>query len=63
MPGISFKIEGAITSHRVIAPEPLAESVASTVEVTEPLGAVPAGVPQYAADDLDIPAFLRRRTR
>jgi cell division protein FtsZ len=63
MPGISLKIESATPSHRVIAPEPLPEPVASKVEVTEPLGAVPAGVPQYAADDLDIPAFLRRRTR
>jgi cell division protein FtsZ len=63
MPGISLKIEGATPSHRVIAPEPLPEPVVSKVEVTEPLGAVPAGVPQYAADDLDIPAFLRRRTR
>jgi cell division protein FtsZ len=63
MPGISLKIEDAKNSHRFIAPEPLAEPTASRVEAKESLDAVPVGVPQYAADDLDIPAFLRRRTR
>ncbi|MBE9475109.1 MAG: cell division protein FtsZ [Chloroflexi bacterium] len=63
MPGISLKIEGATPSRRVIAPDLTAEPIASPVEMEEPLDAVPAGVPQYAADNLDIPAFLRRRTR
>jgi cell division protein FtsZ len=63
MPGISIKIEDAKNSHRLIAPEPLTEPTASRVEAKESLDAVPVGVPQYAADDLDIPAFLRRRTR
>lgn len=63
MPGISLKIDGATPSRRITAPEPFAETVSSSVEVKEHLDAVPVGGPQYAADDLDIPAFLRRRTR
>ena len=63
MPGISLKIDGATPSRRVIAPEPFVETVSSSIEVKEPLDAVPVGGPQYATDDLDIPAFLRRRAR
>jgi cell division protein FtsZ len=63
MPGITLKIDGAAPSHRVIDPEPFAETVSSSIEVRESLDAVPVGGPQYATDDLDIPAFLRRRAR
>jgi cell division protein FtsZ len=63
MPGISLKIDSAVPSRRVIAPEPFAETVSSSIEVREPLDAVPVGGPQYATDDLDIPTFLRRRAR
>ena len=63
MPGITLKIDGTAPSRRVIAPEPFTETVSSSIEVKEPLDAVPVGGPQYATDDLDIPAFLRRRGR
>ena len=63
MPGISLKIDGAAPSRRVISPKPFAETVSSSIEVKEPLDAVPVGGPQYATDNLDIPAFLRRRGR
>jgi cell division protein FtsZ len=63
MPGITLKIDGTAPSRRVIDPEPFAETVSSSIEVRESLDAVPVGGPQYATDDLDIPAFLRRRAR
>jgi cell division protein FtsZ len=61
MPGISLKIQEAAQSSQNQTPEP----VASSVKIAAPLAAIPAGVPQavMAADDLDIPAFLRRRNR
>lgn len=61
MPGITLKIDGTAPSRRVIDLEPFAETVSSSIEVRESLDAVPVGGPQYATDDLDIPAFLRRR--
>lgn len=61
MPGITLKIDAATSSQRVIAPEPFAEIVSSPIEVKASLDTMPVGVPQYAPDDLDIPAFLRRR--
>jgi cell division protein FtsZ len=63
MPGISLKIEDAQISKRIQHPEPIAEPLSPPTEVEESLEVVPAGAPQYAADDLDIPAFLRRRTK
>ena len=59
MPGISLKIEQTSNSRKTPTPEP----IASPPERVEPLEAVTAGVPQFAANDLDIPAFLRRRNR
>ena len=59
MPGISLKIEQALNSRPIPEPEP----IISPTERVEPLEAVTAGVPQYAANDLDIPAYLRRRNR
>ncbi len=61
MPGITLKIDGTAPSRRVIAPKPFTETASSSIEVKEPLEAVPVGGPQYATDNLDIPAFLRRR--
>jgi cell division protein FtsZ len=60
MPGISLKIEGASQQSQ----SPIPESSAPSVEVAEPAEAIPAGIPQaIVSDDLDIPAFLRRRSR
>ena len=63
MPGITLKIDGTAPSRRVIAPKPFTETASSSIEVKEPLEAVPVGGPQFATDNLDIPAFLRRRAR
>jgi cell division protein FtsZ len=59
MPGISQKIEQALNSR----PTPEPELITSPTERVEPLEAVTVGVPQFAANDLEIPAFLRRRNR
>jgi cell division protein FtsZ len=60
MPGISLKIERDSKPSLIQAPETNAEPV----KVTESVGAVPAGVPRsISVDDLDIPAFLRRRNQ
>jgi cell division protein FtsZ len=60
MPGISLKIE----ENPQLSQPPVHEPTPQTVEVSKPVEAVPAGIPQViASDDLDIPAFLRRRSR
>jgi len=59
IPGISQKIKEISDSKIKSASEPLSP----TVEVVEPLNAIPAGLPHIVADELDIPAFLRRRSR
>jgi cell division protein FtsZ len=60
MPGISRKIEQASQQRKPPVPETVTPSI-DIVETPEP---VPVGVPQAIfADDLDIPAFLRRRSR
>ncbi|UCD41819.1 MAG: cell division protein FtsZ [Chloroflexota bacterium] len=60
MPGISLKIE----ENSPLSQPPVHEPTPQTVEVSKPVEAVPAGIPQViASDDLDIPAFLRRRSR
>ena len=42
----------------------VSESESPPMEIAEPVDAVPAGIPQaIAPDDLDVPAFLRRRSR
>jgi len=62
MPGIGQKIEQAAALKRRVetnlSPEPAATA---PVDEVDPFQAVPAGVPQAAIDNLDIPAFLRRR--
>jgi cell division protein FtsZ len=64
MPGIALRIEQAASLPPVPEPQPIAEAVPSeTVQVVDRLQAVPAGIPQSAPDNLDIPAFLRRRNR
>jgi cell division protein FtsZ len=64
MPGISEKIERAAATRPSSPPEPVAEALPSpAVDQVEQLQPVPAGVPQVARDNLDIPAFLRRRNR
>ena len=63
MPGISLKIEEAASQHKVQERQPISEAAAGPVELGDHLQAVPAGMPQVAADNLDIPAFLRRRNR
>ncbi len=59
MPGISLKIEQASNIRNNQVPEP----IASPPERAKPMEAVTVGVPQSAANNLDIPAFLRRRNR
>lgn len=59
IPGISQKIKEISDSKIKSASEPVSPSV----EVSESLNAIPAGLPQIVADELDIPAFLRRRSR
>lgn len=64
MPGISLKIEQAAGLKREPDTQPIKDPVpAGRVEEVDQLQAVPAGVPQSAPDNLDIPAFLRRRNR
>jgi cell division protein FtsZ len=60
MPGISLNIESISKQSKPQVSKPAAppEDIPTVVE------SVPAGVPQaIASDDLDIPAFLRRRSR
>ena len=64
MPGISLRIDRAAG----VSPEPEAQPIpepvpAKAVEEVDHYHAVPAGVPQSAPENLDIPAFLRRRNR
>jgi cell division protein FtsZ len=64
MPGITRRIDHVAG----MGPQPAAQAVTEEtreelVEQMQPLQAVPAGVPHSAPDNLDIPAFLRRRSR
>jgi len=64
MPGIVRRIDQATG----LEPQPELQAVVEEtkdefVEQMQPLQAVPAGVPHSAPDNLDIPAFLRRRNR
>ncbi len=61
--GISLNTENAPVVRRIQNLEPVAEPISSAIEVEESVEVVAAGAPQYAADNLDIPAFLRRRNR
>jgi len=64
MPGISLKIEQAASLKQKPNSQPRIDSVpAGHAEEVEQFQAVPAGVPHSAPDNLDIPAFLRRRNR
>lgn len=64
MPGIQRRIDEAAGSRLDREPRPIAQAVPSAAaETVDYLEAVPAGVPQAAHDNLDIPAFLRRRNR
>ena len=57
MPGIALKIEQASRIRNAPSPEP----VHSPREIAEPFEIATVGVPKSAANNLDIPAFLRRR--
>jgi cell division protein FtsZ len=64
MPGISLKIEKASAMHQAQVARSIPGPVsAAPVEVADHFQAVPAGMPQTHSDNLDIPAFLRRRSR
>jgi cell division protein FtsZ len=64
MPGISLRIDQAAGLSQKLESQPIPEPMpAGPVEEVHQLQAVPAGVPQSAPDNLDIPAFLRRRNR
>jgi cell division protein FtsZ len=63
MPGITRRIDQAAGLQRAPQPEPMVEPLTEPDEQEEPMVAVPAGVPQVQMDNLDIPAFLRRRKR
>ena len=64
MPGISLKIEQAAGLKQARNSQPRKDPVlAGHPEEVEQFQAVPAGVPHSAPDNLDIPAFLRRRNR
>ncbi len=64
MPGIERRIDQAASVSQVHAQQQVAEAVTTApVEELDYWQAVPAGVPQSAQDNLDIPAFLRRRNR
>lgn len=66
MPGIQKRIDQAAGASREPVPEPQPDNQAISMDTppeVEQLQAVPAGVPQSAPDNLDIPAFLRRRNR
>jgi len=57
MPGIALKIEQASKTRNTPSPEP----IHSPREIAEPFEVATVGVPKSAANNLDIPAFLRRR--
>ncbi|MES0359766.1 MAG: cell division protein FtsZ [Anaerolineales bacterium] len=59
MPGIALKIEQASKIRNTPSPEP----IHSPREIAEPFEVATVGVPKSAANNLDIPAFLRRRNR
>ena len=61
MPGIGQKIEQAAALKRRTESQPTPEPAAAPLEEVDHFQAVPAGIPQAAMDNLDIPAFLRRR--
>ena len=64
MPGIERRIDETASFNQEPAQQQVAEAVAaSQMEELENMQAVPAGVPHSAPDNLDIPAFLRRRNR
>lgn len=63
IPGISLKTDNAPVVRRIQNLEPVAEPISSAIGLEESVEVVAAGAPQYAADNLDIPAFLRRRNR
>ncbi|HUV28510.1 MAG TPA: cell division protein FtsZ [Anaerolineales bacterium] len=64
MPGISLKIEKANAKHQAQEARSIpGPASAAPVEIAEHFQAVPAGIPQTHSDNLDIPAFLRRRSR
>ena len=64
MPGISLKIEKASAMHQAqVARSIPGPASAAPAEVADHFQAVPAGMPQTHSDNLDIPAFLRRRSR
>ena len=64
MPGIERRIDETASFSQEPAQHQVAEAVAaSKMEELENMQAVPAGVPHSAPDNLDIPAFLRRRNR
>jgi cell division protein FtsZ len=64
MPGIARRIDEAATINQDPVQQPIAEPAhPEPVAEIDQLQAVPAGIPQSAPDNLDIPAFLRRRNR
>jgi hypothetical protein len=64
MPGIAIKIDQAAESRPKPQQQPVVEvAAAEPTREIDHLQAVPMGVPQSVADNLDIPAFLRRRNR
>jgi cell division protein FtsZ len=64
MPGIERRIDETASFNQEPAQQQVAEAVAaSQMDELENMQAVPAGVPHSAPDNLDIPAFLRRRNR
>lgn len=64
MPGIERRIDETASFSQEPAQQQVAKAVAAPpMEELENMQAVPAGVPHSAPDNLDIPAFLRRRNR
>ena len=64
MPGIALRIDQAANDRQEREHKPVVEAAPiEPVEQIDQLQPLPAGVPQSAPDNLDIPAFLRRRNR
>lgn len=64
LPGITQKLDQAAARQKAQIPQPVPEPAPAAQQgEAEPWQAVPAGVPQAHMDNLDIPAFLRRRNR
>lgn len=64
MPGLALKIDKNSTAVRRSIADAIPEPAPLSPEDSDsPFESVPVGTPQYAADNLDIPAFLRRRNR